>query len=206
MQEENYWIICIGTILFILILTIYVNAAILDTQLWTRAVIDRLSDSGYNLKKLKRTEYRTVSKKFFESLPRLKFSITKIYRVENCCNETLFERNYRKLKEICENLEIKQLFHGTPIRNVTNICKNNFDTKKAKARGIFFAKYSSCAVNYSGKTIKRAVILADVLVGSCCVGPENAGEPEEPFDTRASKSRYVFVKYKENMFIPRYVI
>lgn len=65
MQEENYWIICIGTILFILILTIYVNAAILDTQLWTRAVIDRLSDSGYNLKKLKRTEYRTVSKKIF---------------------------------------------------------------------------------------------------------------------------------------------
>lgn len=151
-------------------------------------------------------EYMKVSKSFFNGLKAGKYRITGITKIENHSIKKLFDEKYNQLKSLYNKTKVVTLFHGTKLHKIKSICKINFDLKRAKADGIFFAVYSQCAMNHTDKEAEvKTVILADVLVGRCEKGPENK-KPPFPYDTRISKSEHVYVKYEAHTFIPRYVI
>nr|XP_058939986.1 protein mono-ADP-ribosyltransferase TIPARP-like [Pocillopora verrucosa] len=134
-------------------------------------------------------EYRTVSQRFHETLPKLKASILMVEKIRN---DELRERYESKCERIQRKLTLrgydeieKLLFHGTTPDVVDAICKHNFDHRlRGKngtqyGEGSYFAVDASYSNNYSSddgeKT--RYMFLASVLTGESKLGRRNFRRP-----------------------------
>ena len=170
-------------------------------------------------------EYRTVEN-CFRATSRQRLSVISIERVQNqyllgCyILKKLEMKNMFGAHNVTENIS----FRGTLLRNVDNICEDNFDWKifgdDGTNRGICFFPFSYKASRYSDKnTTKRVMFLVRVLVSTI---PESNESMKIPpllgtqndknnfgntfgFDTRRKASDNI-IKYSDNEFYPEYVI
>lgn len=135
-----------------------------------------------------------------------------------------------------QEIQEKQLFHGTDIKNVDYICKYNFDVRLAGqhgstyGKGIYFARYAAYADGYSKSSSKplpvyggetqrvhsgktKIIFLARVMTGKPVVGrshfqkPDH-GSPENLHDSCVNDVSHpnIFVIFDPNQIYPEYVI
>lgn len=134
-------------------------------------------------------EYRTVSQRFRETMPRRQASIL---MVEKITNDHLLQKYKRKRQEMREQLKPrseKLLFHGTTSDVVDAICTRNFDHRVCGkngtkyGQGSYFAVDASYSNNYSNNYSKtegdetRYMFLAKVLTGEFIRGKKDFRRP-----------------------------
>lgn len=148
----------------------------------------------------------------------------KVIRIE-AVNNMFLKLFYSMKKEEYEilngkdNVAEEYLFHGSNYENIIRICIHNFDWRLHGRRalygiGVNFSNSSTYASNYCGKYGDlQVMILAKVLRSHSCVGSNQMSIP--PFVDEYSNVRYdttrkpdgaVIVKYKDDEFIPEFII
>jgi hypothetical protein len=106
---------------------------------------------------------------------------------------------------------VKELFHATDIANIPSICTDNLDWRRSVRTkfgdGVSFTPSADYANTYCNRSVplKRAMIIADVLVSSTWPGCQGMVLPPHGTDTSTGNGDYVFVKYSDNEFYPKYV-
>ncbi|KAJ8261725.1 hypothetical protein GJAV_G00157670 [Gymnothorax javanicus] len=172
-------------------------------------------------------ECQDVVKSFTKTMPNT--PIKSIRRIQNI---TLWKAFCCKRDQLTQAkkmpLEERMLFHGTPQKNIRDICMHNFDLKYAGThgsvygRGIYFAKHASYSKKYCSTDESRngispplTMILARVLVGEYTLG--EARFREAPPKDRTKTSFYdscvdnffhpsTFVVFDRNQVYPEYLI
>ncbi|XP_068579621.1 protein mono-ADP-ribosyltransferase PARP11 [Cebidichthys violaceus] len=163
-------------------------------------------------------------------------SIVSISRIQNMDLWDIYCRKKKQLMRIkgVKEIQEKNLFHGTKIRNVDSICTYNFDLGLSRqgsyGNGIYFAKYAAYADKYSkdstdqlplygGETrgfpgeLTKVIFLARVMVGKSTVGQMGFQKP----DPGSSKNSHdscvdnithpkIFVIFDPNQIYPEYLI
>uniref|UniRef100_A0A8C2Z667 Poly [ADP-ribose] polymerase n=2 Tax=Cyclopterus lumpus TaxID=8103 RepID=A0A8C2Z667_CYCLU len=163
-------------------------------------------------------------------------SIVSISRIQNM---DLWDMYCLKKKQLMRNqgvkmIQEKRLFHGTEIRNVESICKNNFDLRLAGeglyGRGIYFAKDAPDADIYSTSSTDplplhgggtrglqgqntKVMFLARVMIGKSSVGRRylqkpDGGSSENSHDICVNDitDPSIFVIFDPNQIYPEYLI
>lgn len=174
-------------------------------------------------------EYRTVSQRFHETLPKLKASILMVEKIRN---DELRERYERKCERIQRKLTLrgydeieKLLFHGTTPDVVDAICKHNFDHRlRGKngtqyGEGSYFAVDASYSNNYSSDDGERTryMFLASVLTGESKLGRRNFRRPPLKDPSNPTSDLYdscvddenrpkIFVIFNDEQCYPSYLI
>ncbi|GLV44086.1 hypothetical protein CBL_12618 [Carabus blaptoides fortunei] len=137
--------------------------------------------------------------------------ITGMYEVQN---PILYEQFQLKVTEcrLDTNVTVQELLHCTSVGNVLSILENNFDWRLCHrvkyGRGVSFSTDPGYAHLQSslknGK--RRAMIVADVIIGRTQLGNRHTIIPNEPYDTTVDSDGNVFVKYCDYDFYPKYVV
>lgn len=110
------------------------------------------------------------------------------------------------------DFEVKQLLHDTSANNVKSIVCHNLDHRLAcrvkYGEGVSFSTSPVYANKQSSRNngSKRAMIVADVLVGNIQEVKKRVPLPNVGFDTTRSVDRKVYVKYYDNEFYPKYIV
>ncbi|XP_065325585.1 protein mono-ADP-ribosyltransferase PARP11-like [Pelmatolapia mariae] len=181
-------------------------------------------------------EYQTVEH-YVKTDGLLGKTILSIYRIQNLDLWELYCRKKKQLMRIqgIKEIQEKQLFHGTDIKNVDYICKYNFDVRLAGqygtyGKGIYFAKHATYADGYSKSSSKplpvyggktqlvhsgetKIIFLARVMTGKPVAGrfliqkPDD-GSPENLHDSCVDDVSHprIFVIFDPNQIYPEYVI
>jgi len=164
-------------------------------------------------------EFQGISKLFHSSLDAATYSIEKIERVQN---ETLYQEFYLCHKNFekdlgLEEMQVKQLFHGTTSDVIPQIAKIGFDWRvcgknaTAYGKGSYFAKNSSYSDSYSkenSQTRMKAMFVAKVITGKPARGNSSIlREPDGCHCTVDSiSSPTIYVIYHIKQAYPEYII
>lgn len=138
--------------------------------------------------------------------------ITCYKKVKNGFLEAMY--NLKKEEYISKygasNVKERTLIHSTAANNVSGIIKDNFDWRRVVRSkygvGVSFsddADYANCHSNRSNGSA-RAFIIAKVLIAQMHSGHQNLSTPYPDFDT--TFGNHVYVKYRDNEFLPEYVL
>nr|XP_046234747.1 protein mono-ADP-ribosyltransferase PARP11-like [Scatophagus argus] len=165
-------------------------------------------------------------------------SIISICRIQNLDLWDIFCSKKKQLMRIkgIKEIQERRLFHGTEIKNVDSICKNNFDLRLAGlhahvyGKGIYFARHASHADKYSrssthplntygGETQgvssepRKIIFLARVMIGKSVVGQDHFQKPdhgssENIHDSCVNDVNHptIFVIFDPNQIYPEYLI
>ncbi|KAJ8960269.1 hypothetical protein NQ318_003994 [Aromia moschata] len=162
-------------------------------------------------------EYIIVESLFDETMTKC-YTVDKIRRVENPYLYAQYQlKRIQKLNKY-PSLQEMELFHGTEEKNISSICKNNFNWRLSGSsvghrfgRGVSFSPSSTYSSHYPPEDdfdfcYTRIMFVADVLIGSACTGDKNMKVPRKPCDTSQKPDGQVIVKYEDNDFYPKYII
>jgi len=114
--------------------------------------------------------YDEISKKIRQSYPN-----ACICWIE-CNDNPILKEKYDQRKASRKITNEQELFHGTDIHSIDNICEVGFDPTlnrtSAYGKGTYFAKHASYSKDYMKETKDglKFMILSDVIVGSPCLG------------------------------------
>ncbi|XP_030757005.1 protein mono-ADP-ribosyltransferase PARP11-like [Sitophilus oryzae] len=153
------------------------------------------------------TEFNDIRANFPPSL-----TILQIQKVVNPFTRKSFELT-RQLKY--GNIEPLQLYHGTKMKNLSSICRNNFDWRLSGSEtghrighGVNFTSKAKFAVNFCDKSFEKVMILAEVLVRREILGNQDLSVPPDGFDTavRVKPKHKCYVKFNDSEFYPAYII
>jgi hypothetical protein len=104
-----------------------------------------------------------------------------------------------------------ELFHATDITNIPSITRDNLDWRRSVrtkfGQGVSFSPdpfYANLHCNRNN-SVRRAMIIADVLVHSTCLGSTLMKLPNGNADTSTGNAGSVYVKYSDNEFYPKYL-
>ncbi|XP_026003572.1 poly [ADP-ribose] polymerase 11-like [Astatotilapia calliptera] len=182
-------------------------------------------------------EYRKVEE-YVKTVGLLGKTILSINRIQNLDLWELYCRKKKQLMRIqgIKEIQERQLFHGTDIKNVDYICKYNFDVRLAGqhahvfGKGIYFAKRAALADRYSPSSSKplpvyggktqpvhsgetKIIFLARVMTGKPVAGQSHFqkpdhGSPENLHDSCVDDVNHprIFVIFDPNQIYPEYLI
>uniref|UniRef100_A0A3Q2VVU9 Poly [ADP-ribose] polymerase n=1 Tax=Haplochromis burtoni TaxID=8153 RepID=A0A3Q2VVU9_HAPBU len=203
--------------------------------------ISAITDFGYFLKLIPLSEHSPEFRKveeYVKTVGLLGKTILSINRIQNLDLWELYCRKKKQLMRIqgIKEIQEKQLFHGTDIKNVDYICKYNFDVRLAGqhahvfGKGIYFAKHAALADVYSKSSLEplpvyggkaqlvhsgetKIIFLARVMTGKPVAGlshfqkPDH-GSPENLHDSCVDDVSHpnIFVIFDPNQIYPEYVI
>uniref|UniRef100_A0A3P9BDE2 Poly [ADP-ribose] polymerase n=1 Tax=Maylandia zebra TaxID=106582 RepID=A0A3P9BDE2_9CICH len=179
-------------------------------------------------------EYRKVEE-YVKTVGLLGKTILSINRIQNLDLWELYCRKKKQLMRIqgIKEIQERQLFHGTDIKNVDYICKYNFDVRLAGqhahvfGKGIYFAKHAALADVYSKSSLEplpvyggktqlvhsKIIFLARVMTGNPIAGEPDFQKPdhENPENLHDScvdvvNHPRIFVIFDPNQIYPEYLI
>ncbi|XP_038609470.1 protein mono-ADP-ribosyltransferase PARP12 [Tachyglossus aculeatus] len=188
---------------------------------WDRSAVP---DPGYKLIPLAASseEYQKVQGLFQRTMPSL--HIWSIQRVQNVALWQVYQWQKEQMKKSNGGQEVdeRQLFHGTSQKHVDAICQHNFDWRicglhgTAYGRGSYFARDASYSHHYSNVELSyRIMFLARVLVGEFTQGsasylrpPPRPGASSGFFHSCVDRpsSPSVFVVFEKHQVYPEYLI
>ncbi|XP_063303697.1 protein mono-ADP-ribosyltransferase PARP12-like [Pelobates fuscus] len=185
-----------------------------------------IPDAGYKLVPLGKSseEYNKIDTAFRRTLPSM--NINSIHRIQNLSLWEVYQWQKEQMKKHNGGNEVeeKQLFHGTNDKLVDAICQQNFDWRicgahgTAYGKGSYFARDSSYSHNYSQRTDSplRVMFVARVLVGDYTPGKSSYLRPPSKnnllsssfFDSCVDNARNpsIFVIFEKHQIYPEYLI
>jgi hypothetical protein len=125
-----------------------------------------------------------------------------------------YRKIYLEMKRGEDNVQEKQLFHGTKTESIDNIIKHGFKTEYNKVSAFGKGTYFSTAANYSsvyadldGNKVSY-MFVCDVLIGKAIVGTQNKVMDTEICDNFVNKMTEptIYVTPYDNGAYPKYLI
>jgi poly [ADP-ribose] polymerase 7/11/12/13 len=118
------------------------------------------------------------------------------------------------LKRGIDNIEEKQVFHGTNGENINTIISNGFDATKnrvsAYGKGTYFAKRANYSKNYTdiSRDELSFMFICDILIGNCITGSLSMKIDTEKYDCAVDnvKSPNIYVIPYNYGAYPKYII
>lgn len=165
-------------------------------------------------------EYCSIKNEFDQSMKRrnrLKCPHYHIRKIEKIfCPHLLAQYKIKedKKRDAQGRVYEEKLYHGTAKKNISSICKTNFDWRRCGThvgtkfgKGISLAKYATYASFYP-KTheVLRTMLITNILYVRKQVGTRGMNLPDKGFDTTTNENGEVIVKYDDAEFCPLYVI
>ncbi|XP_026811227.1 protein mono-ADP-ribosyltransferase PARP14-like [Rhopalosiphum maidis] len=141
------------------------------------------------------------------------FEILKVQKINNpqIYGMYLLHKEELELDGNSEDVKEKTLFRATSIRNAESIARHNIVWRKTtRTRFGIGACFSPCthyANKYAGST--KAFIIAKVLVKNFETTGINYNleiPPKNDCDMTLGNGEYVYVKYDDNTFYPKYLV
>ncbi|XP_053319348.1 protein mono-ADP-ribosyltransferase PARP12-like [Spea bombifrons] len=183
-------------------------------------------DVGYKMVQLMRTseEYKTIEKAFRRTLPSI--NISSIQRIQNFSLWQVYQWQKEQMKKQNggQDVDERQLFHGTDSKWIDAICQQNFDWRicgshgTAYGKGSYFARDSSYSHSYSKRHGSETLVMfvARVLVGESTRGhsaylrpPSKSSSSSASFyDSCVDNERNpsIFVIFEKHQIYPEYLI
>jgi poly [ADP-ribose] polymerase 7/11/12/13 len=128
-------------------------------------------------------------------------------KYEQCKEDIMLKRNV-------DNIDEKQVFHGTKESNINTILYNGFDVTKnrvsAYGKGTYFAKRADYSKNYTDVSQDELsfMFICKILVGNCIIGTSGMKIDTEKYDCAVDniKSPNIYVIPYDNGAYPNYII
>lgn len=140
-------------------------------------------------------------------------TITTYKKVKNAFLKAMY--NLKKEEYISKhgahNVKEKTLIHSTAVDNVLGIIRDNFDWRRVVrskyGTGVSFsddADYANCHSNRLNGSARAFIICKVLMSQRMCGGSQNLKIP--PLDCDTSYGPHVYVKFRDNEFLPKYVL